>query len=68
MVDFIHCSTKADLTEEFFHKLLLGAIDKVTDHVDLSKDSGEGEGNRWLPEGQRHCDPQATTLRNLNEP
>lgn len=67
MVDTIHCSTIADLTEEFFHKLLLGAIDKVTDHIDLSKDSSEGEGNRWLAEGQRHSDPQTTTLRNLYE-
>lgn len=60
MVDTIHCSTEADLTEEFFHKLLLGAIDKVADHVELSKDSREREG-------QHHSDPQTTTLQNIHD-
>ena len=67
MVDFISCSTEADLTEEFFHKLLLGAIDKATDHKELSRDSSEGEGNRWLAERQPHSDPQTTTLQNLHD-
>lgn len=32
MVDTIKCQTEADLTELFFKKLLLGAIDKSLDH------------------------------------
>lgn len=32
MVDTIKCQTEADLTEPFFKKLLLGAIDKSLDH------------------------------------
>lgn len=32
MVDTIKCQTEADLTEPFFKKLLLGAIDKTLDH------------------------------------
>ncbi|MCJ1423906.1 hypothetical protein MMC29_001791 [Sticta canariensis] len=67
MVDTIHCSTEADLTEEFLHKLLVGAIDKKTDHVELSEDSSEGEGNRQLVGGQRHSDPQ-TTKQNFHDP
>lgn len=32
MVDTVKCQTDADLTEPFFRKLLLGAIDKFVDH------------------------------------
>lgn len=32
MVDTVRCQTEADLTERFFKKLLLGAIDKAVDH------------------------------------
>lgn len=32
MVDTVKCQTEADLTEPFFRKLLLGAIDKIVDH------------------------------------
>ena len=32
MVDTITCLSEADLTEKFFEKLLLGAIDKAVDH------------------------------------
>ena len=32
MVDTITCFSEADLTDKFFEKLLLGAIDKAVDH------------------------------------
>lgn len=32
MVDTVKCQTEADLTEPFYKKLLLGAIDKTLDH------------------------------------
>ena len=35
MVDFIKCQTERDLTDAFFEKLLLGAIDKRLDHEEL---------------------------------
>lgn len=44
MVDTIHCSSESDLTEPFFYKLLLGAIDKVADHKEIHRDRSEGKG------------------------
>ena len=35
MVDFIKCQTERDLTDAFFEKLLLGAIDKRLDHEEM---------------------------------
>lgn len=32
MIDTVQCQTEADLTEPFYKKLLLGAIDKTLDH------------------------------------
>ena len=40
MVDTISCLSVADLTEEFFEKLLLGAIDKAVDHQAIAAPSG----------------------------
>ena len=35
MVDFIKCQTERDLTDAFFEKLLLGAIDKRFDNEEM---------------------------------
>lgn len=40
MVDTISCLSEDDLTEEFFEKLLLGAIDKVVDHQAIAAPKG----------------------------
>ena len=42
MVDTISCLSVADLTEEFFEKLLLGAIDKAVDHQAIVAPRGAG--------------------------
>lgn len=77
MVDTIHCSSEADLTEAFFYKLLLGAIDKVADHNEISsysRDRSERERQGRVQEerpaerayqAQTHSDPQVTTLNSL---
>ncbi|MCJ1265967.1 hypothetical protein MMC22_005849 [Lobaria immixta] len=75
MVDTVHCSSEADLTQTFFYKLLLGAIDKVADNKEISKDSSQREGTGWSPEerptersylAQNHSDPQTTTIRSFH--
>ena len=50
MIDTIHCSSEADLTQTFFYKLLLGALDQISDCNESSKDSSKIERQRWLPE------------------
>ena len=40
MIDTVSCSEEADLTEKFFEKLLLGAIDRVEDQTDVRPASG----------------------------
>ncbi|MCJ1469868.1 hypothetical protein MMC07_008512 [Pseudocyphellaria aurata] len=74
MVDTIRCNSEAHLTELFFSKLLLGAIDKAIDHQELSVTSSEG--HPWSaeePRGERsyrgnyHSDPQTPTLQSFHE-
>ena len=42
MVDTLSCLSVADLTEEFFEKLLLGAVDKAVDHQAIAAPRGAG--------------------------
>lgn len=54
MIDTVSCKEEADLTEKFFEKLLLGAVDKVVDKEEL----------RPISEGQsetRHFEPSQPT-------
>lgn len=47
MIDTLSCQSEADLTEKFFEKLLIGAIDKTVDHDDIpSVWSGTQETSR----------------------
>ena len=52
MVDTITCLSEADLTEKFFEKLLLGAIDKAVDHEVITPPSSAGlqcNGSEQMP-------------------
>lgn len=45
MVDTIKCQSEADLTEPFFRKLLLGAIDKGLDHEETTVEPSSSYNN-----------------------
>ena len=56
MVDTIKCQSELDLTQDFFQKLLLGAIDKREDNKKI-----EGQTNKEL-EHQDHPPRRSHTV------
>lgn len=61
MVDTIKCQTEADLTELFFKKLLLGAIDKSLDHEETTASPSSSYNN------YTHHPSQPTRTATANE-
>ena len=49
MVDTIKCESELDLTEEFFEKLLLGAIDKRLDHQKVTAHHPANDSQDLVP-------------------
>lgn len=58
MVDTVTCLSEADLTEKFFEKLLLGAIDKAVDQevIETPSDATNSHSNQ-----PQHYTPPPTT-------
>lgn len=58
MVDTVNCLSEADLTEKFFEKLLLGAIDKAVDQEVIETPSDPTNSHSNQP--QHYTPPQPT--------
>ena len=57
MVDTVTCLTEGDLTEKFFEKLLLGAIDKAVDHEIIPVTNSTPTGNNGHEQFSQYPSP-----------
>lgn len=49
MVDTVQCQSELDLTEAFYEKLLLGAINKKLDHEKIAAHEPAKDGHDFIP-------------------